>query len=186
MPITLDNTSITGLGVGGLPSGVVNATSLADSAVIASKMGYAGALLSVRYYQFTTQLTLPSTSDSTILSGTDVKAFNSSTTDIYVYFGGVGRTHQGGHSGMYFEYDGVRLYEFVDYSYTDWPAANIIAQGNMRFTGRNIGSRSFSFGWSTADGGASQPSTFWNPNQGTSDGRARKGATNVIIHEVRI
>jgi len=47
MPITLGDTSITGLGVGGLPSGTVNATTLADAAVTAAKMGYSGAVLKV-------------------------------------------------------------------------------------------------------------------------------------------
>lgn len=45
MPITLSNTTISGLGVGGLPSGTVNADSLASSAVTAAKMGYSGAVL---------------------------------------------------------------------------------------------------------------------------------------------
>ena len=47
MPITLGNTTITGLGVGGLPSGTVNATTLANAAVTRVKMGYAGAILQV-------------------------------------------------------------------------------------------------------------------------------------------
>jgi hypothetical protein len=38
MPIILDNTSITGLGVGGLPVSTVNSTTLADAAVISSKL----------------------------------------------------------------------------------------------------------------------------------------------------
>ena len=38
MPITLGNTSITGLGVGGLPAGTVNATTLADSSVNNAKL----------------------------------------------------------------------------------------------------------------------------------------------------
>jgi hypothetical protein len=47
MPITLGDTTITGLGVGGLPAGTVNATTLASSAVTAAKIGYAGAILQV-------------------------------------------------------------------------------------------------------------------------------------------
>lgn len=38
MPITLGNTSITGLGVGGLPSGTVNSDSLASAAVTTVKL----------------------------------------------------------------------------------------------------------------------------------------------------
>jgi hypothetical protein len=42
MAITLGNTSITGLGVGGLPANSVNSTSLADSAVTAAKLAITG------------------------------------------------------------------------------------------------------------------------------------------------
>ena len=45
MPITLGDTSITGLGVGGLPNGVVNADNIATGAITRAKMGYAGAVL---------------------------------------------------------------------------------------------------------------------------------------------
>jgi len=38
MPITLGNTTITGLGVGGLPAGTVNATTLASAAVTTVKL----------------------------------------------------------------------------------------------------------------------------------------------------
>jgi hypothetical protein len=45
MPIILGDTSISGLGVGGLPAGSVDAASLAANAVIRSKMGYQGSII---------------------------------------------------------------------------------------------------------------------------------------------
>ena len=45
MAITLGDTTITGLGVGGLPNGVVNADDIAESAITKAKMGFAGAVL---------------------------------------------------------------------------------------------------------------------------------------------
>jgi hypothetical protein len=45
MPITLGDTTISGLAAGGLPSGTVNATTLADNAVSRSKIGFQGAIL---------------------------------------------------------------------------------------------------------------------------------------------
>jgi hypothetical protein len=45
MPIVLGNDTITGLGVGGLPNGTVNADDLASGAVTRAKMGYGGAVL---------------------------------------------------------------------------------------------------------------------------------------------
>ena len=45
MPITLGNTTISGLGVGGLPAGTVSAANLEDNAVTRDKIGYQGAWL---------------------------------------------------------------------------------------------------------------------------------------------
>lgn len=49
MPITLGDTTIAGLGAGGLPSGSVTADTLASAAVTAAKMGYSGAVLQTVY-----------------------------------------------------------------------------------------------------------------------------------------
>ena len=46
MPIILGNTTITGLAAGGLPAGLVNSTTLADAAVISSKLADGSALAS--------------------------------------------------------------------------------------------------------------------------------------------
>jgi hypothetical protein len=45
MPITLGDTTISGLSVGGLPAGTVNSTSLADNAVTRPKVAFQGAIL---------------------------------------------------------------------------------------------------------------------------------------------
>jgi hypothetical protein len=74
MPITLGNTTITGLGVGGLPSGTVNATTLADSAVTRAKMGYAGAVLQV------VQTVKTDRSSTTSMSPVDVPGLSVSIT----------------------------------------------------------------------------------------------------------
>jgi hypothetical protein len=53
MPVTIENTTITGVGVGGLPSGIVNSTTLASSAMTRSKLGYSGAILQTVQATFT-------------------------------------------------------------------------------------------------------------------------------------
>jgi hypothetical protein len=53
MPVTIGNTTITGVGVGGLPAGSVTAATLADSSITADKIGYAGAVLQVVQAVFT-------------------------------------------------------------------------------------------------------------------------------------
>jgi hypothetical protein len=74
MPIVLGNTTITGLGVGGLPDGTINADDLASGAVTRAKMGYAGAVLQV--------LSTTKTNTFTTTSGTfvDVTGLNVSIT----------------------------------------------------------------------------------------------------------
>ena len=52
MPIILQNTSIAGLGVGGLPGGSVTADSLANSAVSVDKIAYNGAIVQTVYSYF--------------------------------------------------------------------------------------------------------------------------------------
>ena len=47
MAITIQNDSITGLAAGGLPSGTVNSTTLANGAVTRAKLGYSGAIIQV-------------------------------------------------------------------------------------------------------------------------------------------
>ena len=50
MAITLGNTTITGLGAGGLPSSSVTTDTLATSAVTRPKIGFAGTILQVQQY----------------------------------------------------------------------------------------------------------------------------------------
>jgi hypothetical protein len=57
MPITIGNTTIAGLGVGGLPSGVVNSTTLANSSVTRDKIGYNGQVLQTIITQDSSQTT---------------------------------------------------------------------------------------------------------------------------------
>jgi hypothetical protein len=49
MPITLGNTTISGLGVGGLPAGTVSAANLEDNAVTRDKIGFQGAWLQLAH-----------------------------------------------------------------------------------------------------------------------------------------
>jgi hypothetical protein len=86
MAITLGDTTITGLGVGGLPNGVVNADDLANGAVTASKIGYAGAVLQVVEYTNNAFTASSNTSSAVIdaVSGTITPRF--STSKILILF----------------------------------------------------------------------------------------------------
>lgn len=77
MPITLGNTSISGLAAGGLPSGVVNATSLASGAVTKAKIGYAGQVLQCIVTEDSAVGTV--TNDDTIKLTTNITPFSASS-----------------------------------------------------------------------------------------------------------
>jgi len=173
MPITLGDTSITGLGVGGLPAGTVNSTSLADSAVTAAKMGYSGAIIQSVMASTTDQsgvtnsnfdamyshsITRISASNKILLNGTFnwggdnpngywniERSFNNSTwTDVF----------------RIFEADeiagGVGNMQFISLNYLDSPAAtNATVYYRLKFThavqngGTMYRNRPFTFqGWS--------------------------------------
>ena len=94
MPIVLGNTTITGLGVGGLPSGSVTADSLASGAVTASKIGFSGAVL-----QIVQSVTTGTTSYANGSSWNNMNGFlnatitpSSTSNKVYVHFN-LGRVH---------------------------------------------------------------------------------------------
>jgi hypothetical protein len=72
MPVTLGNTSISGIGVGGLPSGIVNAATLATNSVTRDKIGYAGAVVQ-QVYGIKTD-TFVSSANSTYVAVTGLSA----------------------------------------------------------------------------------------------------------------
>ena len=140
---------------------------------------------SITFYQNNTQTTSPSAQNHVTLSGTYTKQYDD--TDILVFFTGRGRGHSNGHSGIYFQLNGNRQYEWLDYSYNDWADTHLNVNGNGRFTqaqAGNAGSKAWSFGWDNANSDTGYPWEYWNANQGTRDGRARNTGTTIIFMEV--
>ena len=101
MPIVLGNTTISGLGVGGLPAGTVNADSLASSAVTRAKMGYAGAVLQVVSANQTSFLNTTSQGGIEILSLSITPVFSNSNFIILAKTGG----QSGDDSEIWLEYN---------------------------------------------------------------------------------
>jgi hypothetical protein len=90
MPITLGNTSISGLGVGGLPANSVTTDNIANSAVTRAKIGYSGAVLQVVQANNTTASTHTNTNtDCVAVTITPTSA----TSKIYI------------HANAYFHHD---------------------------------------------------------------------------------
>lgn len=100
MPITLGDTTITGLGVGGLPSGTVNATSLAAGAARAN-FG-AGAVLQVIQATNNTTYTI---SGSGNFTGLEITITPASTSSRFLLICGLGQISQNsGGSTMAFNF----------------------------------------------------------------------------------
>lgn len=100
MPITLSDTSITGLAVGGLPTGTVNSTVLADAAVTRAKMGYTGAVL---------QTVFAYTHSTTSWGGNSASNFEAyitpTSTSSYILIMGVLSGHASDDSYSYLQYN---------------------------------------------------------------------------------
>jgi hypothetical protein len=97
MPITLGNTSITGLAVGGLPTGTVNADSLASSSVTAAKYTGQRAVIAVHTRTDTNRI-VTSNTQQTFMSWTLTKVSSTSTLHFEVCIPG----HGNDNSGQYF------------------------------------------------------------------------------------
>ena len=85
MPIVLGDTTITGLGVGGLPNGTINADDLASGAVTRAKMGYAGAIVKVSTYTWNSRTTIPKGATGTIWSENVVKEYSSTVSTLLAW-----------------------------------------------------------------------------------------------------
>lgn len=82
MPVTIGNTSISGLGVGGLPAGSVTADTLENSSVTRAKIGYSGAVLQTVAANNTTRSTHTNT-NTNVVSVTITPT--SSTSKIFIH-----------------------------------------------------------------------------------------------------
>jgi len=102
MPIVLGDTTITGLGVGGLPNGTINADDLASGAVTKAKIGYAGAILQVVQADYTTASTY--NTGTYVASGLSASITPLATSNKVLVFVklDVGHSNGGGSEGSYF------------------------------------------------------------------------------------
>jgi hypothetical protein len=90
MAITLGDTTITGLGVGGLPNGVVNADDIATGAITRAKMGYAGAVLQVVNFQENTRYNYSGDWHNTVITAAITPISASSKIMVLIHLGRVG------------------------------------------------------------------------------------------------
>ena len=90
MPITINgNGSITGLSVGGLPNGTVDADTLADGAATQAKRTYAaGEVIKITYGQLGTDTSVTQSSFQDVLTVNAAQTYSNSNMLIVTNFGG--------------------------------------------------------------------------------------------------
>jgi hypothetical protein len=177
MPITLGNTSITGLAVGGLPAGTVNADSLASSSVTAAKYTGQRAVIAVHTRTDTTRI-VTSNTQQTFMSWTLNKVSSTSILHFEVCIPGHGNTN----SGQYFAIgiDGNLDYSGVFHSDEAQENGSYIRQ--IR-TGIAAGARTIDFRMWTQTGTDGRGIDVINANN-SDDVRNRQMGTTWVVFEI--
>jgi hypothetical protein len=195
MPIVLGNTTITGLGVGGLPDGTINADDLASGAVTRAKMGYAGAIVKMSNYTWNTRTTIPKQAANTIWTNSVVKEFSSTVSTLIAWL------HIPAH-GTYSDWCGIYAHisgststsndgsAFQGITYMSGDAANepvIIHMNGKRFDSLNAGTHSLVIGYTTRNGssGDAPANNSYNPNS-SDDARQHQTGSTLTVYEVLI
>jgi hypothetical protein len=193
MAITLGDTTITGLGVGGLPNGVVNADDIATGAITSAKMGYAGAVVKVSHYTWNTRTSTPKTNASTIWTNTVNKIYGNGVSSLYAWL------HIPGH-GTYSDWCGIYSHitgststdtdgsAFQGITYMSGDASNeptIIHMNGKKFPSLAAGNHNLVIGWTTRNGssGDAPAANSFNPNSG-DDARQHQTGSTLIVYEI--
>jgi hypothetical protein len=177
MPIVLENTSITGLAVGGLPNGVVNATTVANSAVTSTKYSGQRAIIAVHTRTDTTRV-VTNAGQQTFQSWTLTKVSSTSTLHFEVCFPGHGNSNSGQYIGI--GIDGSISYAGVFHSDTIQENGTYIRQ--IR-TGISAGARTIDLRFNTATGSDGRTVDVINANS-SDDVRNRQQATVWTVFEI--
>ena len=179
MPITLGNTTISGLAAGGLPSGVVNSTTLADSSVTAAKLSGIKPLVTIHTFNSGARQVTSASSDYTYFSFNITKV---SSTSALIIRGSM-PAMSGDNSGAYL---GISIDGTFDY--TGCAQGDEGEQGaffQQVRTGISSGTRTIAIRAVPIDGGSNRTFNIINPNN-SEDGRNQQQETNFIIWEMEI
>jgi hypothetical protein len=179
MPITLGNTTISGLAAGGLPSGVVTNSTLGDSSVTTAKLSGIKPVLAIHTFNSGARQVTSGSSNYTYFSWSITKISSTSTLIIR----GVMPVQGGDNSGAYigFGIDGVM--DYTGCAQSDEGEQHGIYQ-QVR-TGISAGTRSMTIQAIPIDGTSNRTFNTINPNN-SDDARNRQQETNFIIWEVEI
>ena len=179
MPITIGDTTITGLGVGGLPSGSVTNTTLANSSVTLAKLSGHKGIAAVHTYTNSTRQVTSSSSNYNFFTFTFTKVSSTSKLYIHATMPGWGETN----SGKYFGIGIDDSYDWSGMGHNDNGGDNTTMWLQWRNTIFAAGSRTVTINTIPLDGSSNRSPNVVNPNS-SDDGRNAQQTTVVVIYEV--
>lgn len=179
MPIVLENTSISGLAAGGLPSGVVTSNTLASASVTTAKLSGIKPVVAIHTFNSGARQVTSLSADYTYFSFTIDKVSSTSTLIIR----GVMPAQGGDNSGAYL---GIGIDGSIDYTgCAQDDAAEQAAFFQQVRSGVGSGTRTITIRQIPIDGTANRTLSIINPNN-ADDTRNRQQETNFIIWEIEI
>jgi hypothetical protein len=181
MPISLGNTTITGLAAGGLPSSVINAVNMNSSGAWAPT----GTLISTCIIRNSSR-TAMTPGPSGICYGGAFTKLNASSNLIVVH-NTFGVQFSAGNCGLGLRLDTATWDYGSSYQYDGaWVQSYQTTQcfGTGYFTGVTAGSHNMYVGWNTKNNSAGEtPFYYLNPN-GSDEGRNGQTSSTITIYEV--
>jgi hypothetical protein len=179
MPITLGDTTITGLGVGGLPSGSVTNASLANSSVSIAKLSGHKGIAAVHTYTNNTRQVTSASSNYNYFTFTFSKV--SSTSKLYIHATMPGWSDT--NSGRYFGIGIDGSYDWSGVAHCDGAGDNNTMFTQWRNTIFAAGTRTVTINMIPIDGSSNRSPNVVNSNS-SDDGRNAQQTTVVVIYEV--
>ncbi len=185
MPVTIGNTTITGLAAGGLPAGSITAANMASSGSWAPS----GTIISITPIRSSSRTSVSGQGSNfptgyKLWSGSFTKL--RADTDIYVYSHQMFQGWYSGNCAVGLNMDNSNsLWDYGHgYQYDgNYGPATIQPTGCSRWTGLSAGSHTVYFGWNPNGGGANTPGNIWNPNN-NEDNRDQQRVSSMIVYEV--
>jgi hypothetical protein len=179
MPITLGDTTITGLGVGGLPSGSVTATTLASGSVTLAKLSGHKGIAAVHTYTNNTRQVLSASSNQNYFTFTFSKVSSTSKLYIHATMPGWGNDNSGRYFGIGIDGD----YDWSGVAHCDNAGDNNTMFTQWRNTIFAAGTRTVTINAIPIDGSANRSVNVVNSNS-SDDARNAQQTTVVVIYEV--
>jgi hypothetical protein len=181
MPITLGDTTISGLAAGGLPSGVINAANMASSGAWAPS----GSIIAVNIIRATGRTAVSNATTGTLFSGTFTK--QRADSNILAWSTVFGNGYASGNVGLGLKLGSTHDYGGCQYNYDgSWSQAlqTTICNGHGYWTGFAAGTQTISCGWVMYSGSNERPFDYLNNSDACGDGRVQTMTSSIVVYEI--